>query len=102
MEFTPKLAESFETEDNQTFTIKINKDANWTDGTPVTSADVAFTLNLVANPKTETAVGAYLTVLDGLTDDGKLPEGETEIPSITIVDEKTIQFKTKAQLIQIW
>ncbi|WP_312098927.1 ABC transporter substrate-binding protein [Niallia sp.] len=96
LEFTPKLAESFETEDNQTFTIKINKDANWSDGTPVTSADVAFTLNLVANPKTETAVGAYLTQLDGLTENGKLPDGVTEIPSLTIVDEKTIQFKTKA------
>ncbi|MCM3361181.1 ABC transporter substrate-binding protein [Niallia sp. MER TA 168] len=95
LEFTPKLAESFETEDNQTFTIKINKDANWSDGTPVTSADVAFTLNLVANPKTETAVGAYLTQLDGLTVNGKLPDGVTEIPSLTIVDDKTIQFKTK-------
>ncbi|MCF2647360.1 ABC transporter substrate-binding protein [Niallia circulans] len=95
LEFTPKLAESFETEDNQTFTIKINKDANWSDGTPVTSADVAFTLNLVANPKTETAVGAYLTQLDGLTENGKFPDGVTEIPSLTIVDDKTIQFKTK-------
>jgi len=96
LEFTPKLAESFETEDNQTFTIKINKDAKWSDGTPVTSRDVAFTLNLVANPKTETSVGAYITIFDGLTDDGKLPDGVTEIPSLTIVDDQTIQFKTKA------
>lgn len=96
LEFTPKLAESFETEDNQTFTIKINADAKWSDGTPVTSNDVAFTLNLVANPKTETAVGGYLTILDGLTDNGKFSDGVTEIPSLTIVDDKTIQFKTKA------
>lgn len=96
LEFTPKLAESFETEDNQTFTIKINADANWSDGTPVTANDVAFTLNLVANPKTETAVGAYLTILDGLDENGKFPDGVTEIPSLTIVDDKTIQFKTKA------
>ncbi|WP_445489936.1 ABC transporter substrate-binding protein [Niallia sp. 03133] len=95
LEFKPKLAESFETQDNQTFTIKINKNANWSDGKPVTANDVAFTMNLVANPKTETAVGAYLTVLDGLTDNGKFPDGVTEIPSLKIVDDKTIQFKTK-------
>ncbi|MFT8319658.1 MAG: ABC transporter substrate-binding protein [Bacillus sp. (in: firmicutes)] len=95
LEFAPKLAESFDTEDNQTFTIKINKNANWSDGTPVTAKDVAFTMNLVANPKTETAVGAYLTVLDGLNENGKFPDGVTEIPSLTIVDDKTIQFKTK-------
>ncbi|MGP7818329.1 ABC transporter substrate-binding protein [Niallia sp. 01092] len=98
LEFKPKLAESFETQDNQNFTIKINKNANWSDGKPVTANDVAFTMNLVANPKTETAVGAYLTVIDGLTDNGKFPDGVTEIPSLKIVDEKTIQFKTKKPL----
>ncbi|MCM3217413.1 ABC transporter substrate-binding protein [Niallia taxi] len=95
LEFTPKLADSFETEDNQTFTIKLNEKAEWSDGTPVTANDVAFTMNLVANPKTETAIGTYLTIIDGLNESGKFPDGVTEIPSLTIVDDKTIQFKTK-------
>ncbi|MGG0736752.1 ABC transporter substrate-binding protein [Niallia taxi] len=95
LEFTPKLADSFETEDNQTFTIKLNDKAEWSDGTPVTANDVAFTMNLVANPKTETAIGTYLTIIDGLNESGKFPDGVTEIPSLTIVDDKTIQFKTK-------
>ena len=95
LEFTPKLADSFETEDNQTFTIKLNDKAEWSDGTPVTANDVAFTMNLVANPKTETAIGTYLTIIDGLTENGKFPDGVTEIPSVKIVDDKTIQFKTK-------
>lgn len=94
-EFVPKLAESFETENNKTFTIKINQEANWSDGTPVSAEDVAFTLNMIANPKSETAIGGYLTVLEGLDENGKLPEGVTEIPSVQIIDEKTIQFTTK-------
>ncbi|MFC4320330.1 ABC transporter substrate-binding protein [Litchfieldia salsa] len=94
LNFEPKLAESFETTDNQTFTIKLNKDAKWSDGTPVSAEDVEFTFNLVANPLVETSVGAYISTFEGLDSGGKLPEGETEIPSVEIIDEKTIQFKT--------
>ena len=95
LQFVPKLADSFETTDNQTFTIKINPNAKWTDGTPVTAHDAAFTLNLIANPKVETNVGSYISTFDGLGPRGKLEEGQTEIPSVTVVDDKTLQFKTK-------
>jgi peptide/nickel transport system substrate-binding protein len=94
--FVPKLAESFETTDNQTFTIKLNQNAKWSDGKPVTSEDAAFTFNLIANPKVETTVGGYISVLEGLDVTGKLQEGQAEIPSVTIVDEHTLQFKTKS------
>ncbi|WP_400246658.1 ABC transporter substrate-binding protein [Niallia sp. JL1B1071] len=93
LKFTPKLAESFETTDNQTYTIKINAKANWSDGTPVTAEDAAFTLNLIANPNVETHVGNFLTPLEGL-ENGKLPEGVAEIPSVKVIDEKTLEFKT--------
>lgn len=96
MQFAPKLADSFETTDNQTFTIKINKDAKWSDGKPVTAEDAAFTFQLIANPKVETTVGAYLSMFDGLEDTGKLKEGQTELSSVKVLDEKTLQFKTKA------
>jgi peptide/nickel transport system substrate-binding protein len=95
LNFVPKLADSFTTEDNQTFIIKINEKANWTDGTPVTADDVIFTLNLAANPKVETAIGGYISMLVGLDSNGKLPEGETEIPSLKKIDDKTLQFTTK-------
>jgi peptide/nickel transport system substrate-binding protein len=95
LHFVPKLADSFDTTDNQTFTIKLNKDAKWSDGKPVTTDDVAFTLNLVANPKVETSVGSYLTIFAGLDKNGKLMNGDKEIPSVKIIDAKTIQFKTK-------
>lgn len=91
--FESKLADSFETADNQTYTIKLNPDATWTDGTPITAEDVVFTLNLFANPEVQTT-GLYLTALEGVNGSGKLEEG-TEIPGLVAEDEHTVSFKTK-------
>ncbi|MGG0938558.1 ABC transporter substrate-binding protein [Brevibacillus centrosporus] len=44
LKFLPQLAESFDTTDKQTYTIKLNPNAKWTDGTPVTTEDVAIHL----------------------------------------------------------
>ena len=43
LEFVGQLAEEITTEDNRSFTIHLNPDATWSDGVPVTSADVLFT-----------------------------------------------------------
>ena len=44
----PWLAQSFSwSSDGKTLTIALNPKVKWTDGTPLTSADVAFTYNLV-------------------------------------------------------
>ena len=52
MNFVPQLASSITTEDNTTFTITLRDDARWSDGTPVTSQDVAFTMVLNSDPLT--------------------------------------------------
>lgn len=93
--FTPALAESFETKDNQNYTIKINPKAKWTDGKPVTAQDVAYTLNLIANPKVETSKGSYVKMLEGVDDQGRLPEGVSAIPGVAVVDDRTLTLKTK-------
>lgn len=98
LEFVPKLATSFETEDNQTFVIKLNEKAAWTDGTPITADDVAFTINLAANPKTESAVGGYISLLEGLDESGKLPDGQETVPSVKVIDDKTLEIKTKTPI----
>ncbi|KYG29526.1 ABC transporter substrate-binding protein [Alkalihalobacillus trypoxylicola] len=95
LEFLPKLADSFETEDNQTFTISLNQDAVWSDGTPITSDDFLFTLNRAADKEVESQIGSYIAVLEGVDDNGKLPEGESDIPSLVKVDEHTFTFTTK-------
>ena len=93
--FLPKLADSFETSDNQTYVIKLNPDAKWTDGTPVTADDVAFTINLAVNPKVESAVGSYISLFDGLDENGKLPNGQESLSSVKVIDEKTLEVKTR-------
>lgn len=95
MEFIPKLAESFETDDNQTFTIKLDSNANWTDGVPVSSEDVLFTTNLMANPEVQSRGLAPLNIIDGLDENGQLPDGEESIKGIEIIDNKTFTIHTK-------
>ena len=41
-----------ESPDHLVFTVRLRPDARWEDGTPVTSADVVFTLNALMDPKT--------------------------------------------------
>lgn len=93
--FTPALADSFETKDNQNYVIHLNPKAKWTDGVPVTADDVVYTLNLIANPKVETSKGSFINMLDGVTSDGKLKEGLSEIPGLVAVDAHTVNLKTK-------
>ena len=95
LEFVPLLAESISTEDNQLFTIKLRDDAVWSDGEPVTSADVLFTLLLVTSPE---AGEAYLNqyVIVGTDDEtGHLPSGAQEIEGVRILDDKTLTVQTK-------
>lgn len=92
--FTPQLANSIDTTDNQNFTIKLNEKAKWTDGKPITADDVIFTFNLIANPKVETSKGSYINMLEGTDSVGKRPDG-TPIPNLVAVDEHTVTFRTK-------
>lgn len=81
-EYVPWLADSMEYTDD-TFTaleIKLNKDAKWSDGTPVTSADVKFTF-------------------DGQLNNSKLPYNAhfTQfVASTDIVDDLTVKVNFKA------
>lgn len=93
--FTPKLADSFETTDNQTYTIKLNPKAKWTDGTPITAEDVAFTLTLIADPKVETSKKSYIKMLEGLDDNGTLPDGVKTISGVVVKDAQTLTLKMK-------
>lgn len=95
MEFQPMLADSIETEDNITFTIKLNKDAAWTDGKPVTSDDVIYTIKQMANPSVGSIYAYIFAMFEGFDDYGYLPEGAKEVPGIVRVDDKTLQLVAK-------
>jgi len=52
LNLVPGLAEEVaESPDHLVFTIRLKPDARWEDGTPVTSADVVFTLRAIVDPK---------------------------------------------------
>ena len=99
LKFESKLASSFDTSDNQTFTIKLNPKAKWSDGKPVVADDVVYTLNLIANHDSATALGADINFLQGVDDvTGKLPKGKTKAPGLEAVDDQTVQFKTETKV----
>ncbi len=84
-QYHPELAEEVPTVENGgisadglTITIKLRKDANWSDGTPVTADDAVFTYNMTMDPK-NTVYSAY--------------PFDTYVESMTAVDPKTLQIK---------
>ena len=95
LNYTPKLATSIDTVDNQNYTINLDQNAKWTDGTPITADDVIFTLNYAADQEIQSVYGAFVSILEGVEATGKLPEGQTEIPSVKKVDDHTVTLITK-------
>lgn len=93
--FEPALAETFETEDNQVFTVEMNPEAYWSDGEPITAHDVAFTLNTIADPEAETNKRMNISMLEGTTDTGMREEGIEELSGVEVVDEYTLELTTK-------
>lgn len=76
----PFLAESYTiSADKLSYTFTLNKDARWSDGTPVTTDDVKFTFDTMMDPKTEAA--ALRSYWEGT--------------SIEVVDKMTFKFKVK-------
>ncbi|TNJ66975.1 ABC transporter substrate-binding protein [Paenibacillus hemerocallicola] len=97
--FSPKLAESMETTDNQTFVFKLNPKAAWNDGTPFTTEDVAFTLQTALHAKVDTYHN--FNFLEGVNQAGKLEEGQTEISGLKIIDARTFSIRTKQPINRI-
>ena len=94
LEFEPMLASSITTEDNIHFVVKIDENANWSDGTPVSADDLVFTVLRYASPVIANT-SMLLYAFEGVGDDGWVEEGATEISGVTALDEKTVQFTTK-------
>jgi peptide/nickel transport system substrate-binding protein len=79
--FVPGLADTWDIEkDGLTYTLKINPEANWTDGNPVIADDVAFSFDItLAEDTLSPRRGAVELMLD----------------HYEVVDDKTIQFIAK-------
>ena len=89
----PDLAESWDiSEDAETYTFKIRKDAVFHDGKKVTADDFKWSFNRAVAPDTASPIAeTYLGDIVGVKD---VLEGVSdEISGITVLDEHTLQIK---------
>lgn len=94
LNFVGMLADSVTTADNINFVVHIDENAAWSDGTPVTAADVEYTVRRLASPVVNN-VTLMLYAFEGTGDDGFVEPNAEGISGVQIVDDKTVQFTTK-------
>lgn len=94
LNFEYMLADSITTEDNLNFLVHINDEATWSDGTPVTAADVEYTFLKLASPVINNVTMMYYA-FEGVGDDGFTEGGAESVSGVQVLDEKTIQFTSK-------
>lgn len=88
----PDFADSWETSaDGLSHTFHLNPTATWTDGVPVTAADVALTCTHAADIRTASRYPDLFASLAGLQD--YLSGAAPSISGIQVVDDKTIRFE---------
>ncbi|WP_407332657.1 ABC transporter substrate-binding protein [Enterovibrio sp. 27052020O] len=95
----PGVAESWSTDDNQTFTFKIRKDAKWSNGDPVTAYDFEYSFKRAVDPNTASPYAWYIekTQMKGAKDiiAAKKPVEELGVKA---VDAQTLVVETEVPL----
>ncbi len=97
--FIPDLADSWEVSPDATiFTFKLNPDATWQDGTPVTADDVIFTAATAAQMAETYATNGTYPIADWLAVKGAdAVAGTSDIPEgLVKIDDHTVQFTLAA------
>lgn len=92
LEFVPQIASEITTEDNLTFTIKVNPEVKWSDGEQVDADDVIFTLlKLTSTGIGNVSMGLY-SIFDGWNESGYLPDDATleSVPGLNKIDDMTL------------
>ncbi|MBX6351877.1 MAG: hypothetical protein IRZ10_00975 [Thermoflavifilum sp.] len=109
LNFVPWLAQSYQwSPDKKTVTITLRSDANWSDGQPITSDDVLFTMDYLASPTyTNDLQGQYESLVDPVKGSDEILAGKAKSFADTggfhkISDKKfSITFKT-ADAAALW
>jgi len=97
MEVQPDLAEAWElSEDGRTYTFTLRADARFADGTPLTSADVVYSLERATDPALAAALPAqtYLGDIVGVRE--KLAGQADRIGGLAAPDARTVQITIDA------
>lgn len=92
----PGLAESWtQSADGKVYTFKLRRNAKFTDGTPVTAQDAAFTLDRLLDPETKSIQTDGFDMIAGARD--RLDRKAATVSGIKVVDPYTLQI-TLAQV----
>lgn len=92
-EMIPELAEWTLSDDKLTYTFKLKDGIKFSDGTPMTTEDVAFTYMTIADPDYN---GARAYAVSSLVGYDEYHSGEKDtFDGIKIIDDKTISFTHK-------
>ncbi|SHJ71146.1 ABC transporter substrate-binding protein [Paramaledivibacter caminithermalis] len=94
------VAKSYEvSEDHKTFTFHLRDDVKFSDGTPLTAKDVAFTYHTVADPSYDGRHIAVVQDIVGFDEYNKDKEGKIKfMEGIKVIDDYTISFTFKEAL----
>ncbi|WP_350343948.1 peptide-binding protein [Proteinivorax tanatarense] len=89
-EYVPDLAEEFDISDDElTMTFTLREDLYWHDGEPVTTEDVQFTFEFIADPDYTGVRYSNVQIIEGMPD---YKEGEAdEITGINVIDDRNIE-----------
>ena len=94
-ELVPELAESWEQPDARSVVFTLRKGIKFHDGTPLTAADVKFSLERIQNPDTGATLrpnleGATVTVVDDHTIRIEKPQPDATLMSVLALPEASI------------
>ncbi len=100
MEVVGMLADQITTEDHVNFIVHIDANATWSDGTPVTSRDLLFSVLRYASPVIGNT-SMLLYAFEGIDENtGFVAEGATveDMTGIVALDEKTVRFTARSPM----
>lgn len=97
LEFVGMLAKEITTEDNKNFIIRLDENAVWSDGNPITAEDVVFTFLLWASPEIG-STGMSIEKIEGTGENGYVEPGADSLSGVVALDEHTVQITTKSEM----
>lgn len=87
----PGMAESWDSEDNKVWTFKL-RDANWSNGDPVTAEDFVYSFRRVVDPMTASPYASYLADAKVVGADAIIAgDAETDTLGVKAIDDKTLE-----------
>ena len=95
LRIAPELAESYPavSKDRRTYTFRIRRDARFSDGAPVTAADVVHTLERILDPRTKSGAAGIFEDIVGAR---QLITGKATTLAGAVASDRTLQLRLTA------